>query len=439
MVQNTTTLQEAPGITIRGTVFDELNRPIVEASVSLEPKSGAPTYATKTGAKGEFAFSSLQTGTYLVSAEKAGFHIGVATVTASSDGTPRELHLKLNPATTSDAPPGTMEFADQPNFTVAGITDWTAVGGHGSDAVLRTSEELARDTAALKPATSTAVAANLPGASSQAAEHRLAGETAERSGDPLDAVHEFERAARLDPSEQNYFEWGSELLLHRAVWQAVEVFGDGAKAYPKSARMLAALGAALFASARYDEAARRLCDASDLAPNDTQAYIFLGKVEVAAPSPLPCVEQKLARFVEERPDSATANYLYAMALLKDQSAPATKAASERAAKLLMRATILDPKCADAYLQLGIQSYSAHDVEKAIGYYTKAIEADPQLGEAHYRLGVAYDRLGDTRAAQEFNLHDEIEKRNAEAVERERREVKQFLITQQEQPTAPPAR
>ena len=44
-----------------------------------------------------------------------------------------------------------MEFADKPNFTVAGVTDWTAVGGHGSDATLRTSEALARETVTLKP------------------------------------------------------------------------------------------------------------------------------------------------------------------------------------------------------------------------------------------------------------------------------------------------
>src|SRR5581483_65808 len=43
-----------------------------------------------------------------------------------------------------------MEFSDAPNFTVAGVTDWTAVGGHGSDAILRTSEDLARETMALK-------------------------------------------------------------------------------------------------------------------------------------------------------------------------------------------------------------------------------------------------------------------------------------------------
>ena len=42
-----------------------------------------------------------------------------------------------------------MEFADRPNFSVAGVTDWTAVGGHGSDASLRTSEDLARETQTL--------------------------------------------------------------------------------------------------------------------------------------------------------------------------------------------------------------------------------------------------------------------------------------------------
>ena len=59
------------------------------------------------------------------------------------------------------------------------------------------------------------------------------GELDEKKGDPLAAVHEFEQAVRQDPSEENYFAWGSELLLHRAVWQAAEVFRNGTKAYPQ--------------------------------------------------------------------------------------------------------------------------------------------------------------------------------------------------------------
>ena len=129
--------------------------------------------------------------------------------------------------------------------------------------------------------------------------HRMAGALDEKLGDPLAAVQQYQQAASLDPSEQNYFAWGSELLLHRAVWQAAEVFRNGVKAYPESARLLTALGTALFAGALYDEAARSLCEASDLDPANPEPYLFMGKVEMAAPTPLACTESKLARFVRQ--------------------------------------------------------------------------------------------------------------------------------------------
>ncbi len=405
-----------------------------------------------------------------------------------------------------------MEFADKPDFTIAGVTDWTAVGGHGSDSTLRTSEDLARETLALKPPgeakqayeSETRLRAALAGAPGNFAAnhelgafylqagryresipllqaayqadpsnagneydlaaalmgagdfsgarehaqkllshqdsadlHRLLGELDEKVSDPLAAVHEDEQAVRLDPSEQNYFAWGSELLLHRAVWQAAEVFRQGTKAYPKSARMLTALGTAQFAGALYEDAAASLCAASDLNPVDPQPYLFLGRIEMAAPTPLGCVAPRLARLVREQPQNSLANYLYAMAILKglqQTSDQAAREARQQAETLLTRAVTIDPKCADAYLQLGILSFSQHQTEKAIAYYTRAIEAQPQLGEAHYRLGVAYDRIGaPEKARQEFQLHDEIEKQQAATVERQRREVKQFLVVLEGQP------
>ncbi len=263
---------------------------------------------------------------------------------------------------------------------------------------------------------------------------RLAGELAENLGDPLTAVHNFEHAVREDPSEQNYFEWGSELLLHRAVLQAKDVFTVGAKLYPKSVRMLTALGAALFAGAFYDEAALRLCDASDLNPANPEPYLFMGKIEIAAPNPLACVEQKLARFVELQPANPLANYYYAMTLWKQQGLSIDQKALEHVETILTKAVTIDPQCSDAYLQLGNLKASQHDYAKAIGFYNKAIETNPQLSEAHYRLGVAYDRVGDrAKASQEFQLHDEIGKQQAAAVERQRREVKQFLVVVPDKP------
>ena len=337
---------------------------------------------------------------------------------------PVTMAQQAGAAAASASPSQAMEFADKPDFAVAGVTDWTAVGGHGSDISLRTSEALTRETLNLKPG---ALADPKPGNVPEGRLHHRLGELDEKNGDPLAAVHEDELAVRLDPSEENYFAWGSELLLHRAVWQAVEVFRNGIKAYPKSARMLAALGTALFAGARYDEAAANLCAASDLNPADPEPYSFLGRIDIAAPQPLACVEPRLARFVQRRPANAQANYLYAMALWKRQDPKAP----EQVETLLTKAVTLDPKCADAYLQLGILNASRPDLPKAIGFYRKAIAADPQLGEAHYRLGVAYDRTGaPEKAKQEFRLHEEIEKSQAAAIETQRREVKQFSVVLQ---------
>jgi tetratricopeptide (TPR) repeat protein len=160
---------------------------------------------------------------------------------------------------------------------------------------------------------------------------------------------------------------------------------------------------------------------------------------MAAPKPLACIEPRLARFVKQQPGNSLANYFYAMAIWKRQQQPMDQAALRQVETLLTKAVAIDPKCGDAYLQLGILSASQHQLEKAIAFYAKAIEVDPQLGEAHYRLGVAYDRIGSPeKAKQEFQLHDEIEKLQAVAVERQRREVKQFLVVLQGQPVTPAA-
>jgi tetratricopeptide (TPR) repeat protein len=501
--------------TIKGTVLDSAGKPVRDASVRLGRKDVPGVVETKTSAAGGFLFSALPVGSYTLSAEKSGLRSRSTTVVASPDGNQKPVDLVLDAAAPSSAP--AMEFADKPNFTVAGVTDWTAVGGHGSDATLRTSEALARETLALKPqglgpgdarvnqseSNLRAALAGAPGsfdANHQLGEfylqagnyqesvpllraayridptnrgneydlarayevtgdfpqsrdhvekllahqddaglHRLLGELDEKMGDPLAAVHEDEQAVRLDPSEQNYFAWGSELLLHRAVWQAAEVFKNGTNLYPKSARMLAALGTALFAGALYDQAADSLCHASDLNPADTEPYLFMGRIEMAAPKPLACIEPRLARFVQQQPGNALANYFYAMAIWKRQQQPIDQKALQQVETLLAKAVAIDPMCGDAYLQLGIISASQRNFEKAIGFYGKAIEVDPQLGEAHYRLGVAYDRIGSPeKAKQEFQLHDEIEKLQAAAVERQRREVKQFLVVLEGQPATPPA-
>jgi tetratricopeptide (TPR) repeat protein len=453
---------QPPGsLVIEGTVCDANGKPMADAEVRLE-EPGKAALITRSNARGVFILSASKDASYTISAEKSGIHSRRSVVPDAYAGAREHIDLVLDqkraapaePASSSSTSP--MEFADQPNFTVAGVTDWTAAGGHGSDASLRTSEALTRETLTLKPkgaspsaSPSSGDRANLEQDQVRLKEllvtretadlHRQLGEVDEELGDPLGAVHEYEQAVRLDPSEHNYFDWGSELLLHRAVWQSAEVLANGTKAYPKSARMLAALGTALFASARYEEAAQRLCEASDLTPADPEPYLFMGKIEIAAPTPLPCIEERLARFAQQQPGSALANYFYAMAIWKRQPLPPNPQDMQQVEALLEKAVMIDRKYADAYLQLGLLCFSRREYDKAVAYYEQAIAANPQLGEAHYRLGVAYDRLGEAdKAKQEFQLHDEIERAQADEVERQRREVKQFLVVLQGQPASPPA-
>lgn len=513
--------REANRVAIHGTVVDSAGNPVRDALVRVERK-GNPDAVTTTDQQGSFIFPVLPPGTYLISAEKSGLRSRELTVAGSAQANQSDVHLVLdtvgavqsNPNTASPSSTETMAFADKPNFTVAGITDWTAVGGHGSDSSLRTSEALARETASLKPESSGAVANGSPGETEtklraalaaspksfeanhqlgefclhegsyreaippletayqidpsnagnefdlaaayeeagdfrQAREHiqkllvlentadlhRAAGDLDEAMGDSVAAEHEYAQAVRLDPSEQNYFAWGSELLLHRAVWPAAEVFRKGSEAHPKSARMLAALGAALFASALYDEAALRLCDAADLNPADTAPYVFLSKIDMAAPAPLACVEPKLLRFVQERPGDARANYYYGMAVWKRQKGSEDPRRMQQVETSLTKAVEDDPKYGEAYLQLGNLYADKRNYDKAVSFYTKAIEVNPQLSEAYYKLGVVYERIGEpAKAKQKFQLHDEIEKAQAAAVERQRQEVKQFLVVLQNKPT-----
>jgi tetratricopeptide (TPR) repeat protein len=366
------------------------------------------------------------------------------------------IRLTLRPAPTSSAS-ASMEFSDAPNFAVAGVTDWTAAGGHGSDATLRASESLANATAGL-PNVSNAGATSADevklhaaiqnaGNQAQKAEvqmrvhaalqihatanlFRLAGEADEAAGDSLAAAREFAHAADMQPSEDNEFEWGSELLLHRALFQAQEVFARGAEMYPASVRMQTALGTALFAEARYEEAAAQLCKASDTSPMEIDPYVFMGKVELASPNALPCIESHLKRYAESHPRDSGAQYLYAMAILKRLERTPDEQDRVQVESLLKEAVALNAKCSDGYLQLGVLAAQQQATFEAIGYYKKAIDADPKMADAYFRLAKAYARTGETEKARAaFATHDLLVKEQTIATERERKAVKQFLFVQ----------
>jgi len=497
---------------VMGTVRDAGGAPISGAHVVFGQSGATQQQETMTDEAGKFSLTSQNAGTYLVRVYKDGYRDSEQSLTIPRAS---EVPLTVLLLKTSDSAEGSAQsqdgtqFSDKPDFTVAGITDWTAAGGHGTDVNLRASEILANDTRALsskgplgvsnpeserrlraavlkEPASFEAIHAlgafclrerqfaeaipslekahQLDGADYQSAYelaeayegagqhgkaqalvqqllavkdraelHRLSGDIEESVNNPLAAEHEYERAAQLDPSEQNYLAWGGELLVHRAVEAAVEVFAKGTRAFPRSERLLAGLGAALYANGAYDAAALRMCDASDIDPSNPQPYLFLGKMEEAAPQALSCAEEELARFAHHQPSNAQANYYYAISLVKSNDA---KERAQRAEALLQNAVRFDPHFAQAYLQLGVLQSKRGDWEGARASYEKAAAVDASFPDPHFRLAQIYKRTGDPRKAQaELQSFERLKQSDAAAVEQRRREIRQFVVVLKGSPSS----
>lgn len=410
--------------TLQGSVRDSRRRPLGAATVYLQMKATGQTLTAQTDPAGAYRFTELQAGTYLLRAEGGGSGEAAARPIILGDGETSKVDLTVEYA-----------FFDEPNFIVAGVTDPISRGGHGSDTVLRSTEALAKATASLSKEPGSASASG-----SSAELHHTLGYAAERRGDALEAVREYQRAAELEASEPNLFDWGTELLIHRATEPATEVFLKGHRLFPRSLRLLLGLAAAWYARGDYDRAAGRFFEACDLNPGDPGPYMFLGKVQSIEITKLEGYAERLERFAKLHPDNARANYYYAVSLWKQRKGPEDSETPARVRELLEKAVRLDPSLGAAYLQLGIVHSDQNDDAHAIAAYLKAIEVSPRMDEAHYRLGQTYERTGQkVKARQELEAYEQMSKQLRQETERERSEIQQFVFELRDGSRAAPPR
>ena len=509
--------------TLQGFVRDASGRPIADATVCLLAKE-APTLTARTDPAGAYRFSAVRQGVYNLRVEMLGYDTATFTPIVLGQNESRTIDLTLESVKTAGRQDSTgrPEFFDEPHFTVAGVTDTTNLGGHGSDTIARNRRALVQATVLLSeplPGSSRRVSENTTteGSLREAVErqpesfdanrqlgtllvaggkareglpylerasrlnpsdddnayelalaradsgdydraradvralltkqnkssqersepHHLLGEVDEKLGNPLEAVKEYQRAAELNPSESNLFDWGAELLMHRAVEPALEVFTTGNRLFPRSVRMLAGLGASWYARGSYEHAAQRLCEASDLDPSDPNPYLLMGQMQAVETTDSEAIVERLGRFVRLQPENALVNYYYAVSLWKRRKSPEDVADLAQVKFLLEKAVHLDPKLGPSYLQLGILYSERKDFSEAIAAYQQAIEATPRLEDAHYRLAQAYRQAGETAKAQaELQLYAQISKEQAEETERQRHELQQFVYELRNTTSAP---
>lgn len=268
--------------------------------------------------------------------------------------------------------------------------------------------------------------------------HNLLGQIEEKDGKFVAAANEFEAAAHADPSEDNLFDWGSELLLHRTYEPAIEVFRAASQRYPTSSRFLIGLGMALYARGLYEDAVKALLTAADLNPSDARCYLFLSRAYDSSPSQADEVIQRFQRYAGLEPNNALAQYYYAMSLWKGKRVAGSGLDIQEVEFLLKKSIALNGTIPEVHMQLGNLYADQHQFERSIPEYVRALELNPNLPDAHYRLGTDYVHMGQKdRAQAEFAIYQKLRAQHMAEVDKERAEVQQFVYSSKAAPSAKP--
>jgi tetratricopeptide (TPR) repeat protein len=219
--------------------------------------------------------------------------------------------------------------------------------------------------------------------------HQRLAQAEEGSGKFEQAAQEYRKAQTEQPSEDNLFGVGYELLLAGQPADALIVYREGTDKYPQSVRMRIGKGTAQFLLGRAAESIRTFLETTDMAPHDPRTYPFLAAATGASSEEQTRVTDSFRRFLELAPENAAANYFYGLALSR-------VVAGENAARivsLLQTAIRIDPTLSKAHLLLANTYASRNNYLDAIPEYEAAIRLDSKLSEAHFRLAIAYKRTG----------------------------------------------
>ena len=260
--------------------------------------------------------------------------------------------------------------------------------------------------------------------------HNLLAHIEEKAGNYIAAANEFQAAARREPTESNLFDWGGELLLHRTLDPAVQVFEQAVQRYPNSPRLMVGLGMAYYARGNYDDAVKAFLKGADLDPTDARCYKFLSRAYDSSPSQADEVIERFRRYAELQPSNGQAQYYYAMSLWKGKRAQDTGFDLKQIEALLARAIAADPKLAEAHLQMGNVNSDQGRFAEAIPEYRRALELNRDLADAHYRLGQALARTGQKDKAQdEFAVYQRLREQHLSDLEKQRSEIRQFVYNE----------
>ncbi|MCC6537304.1 MAG: tetratricopeptide repeat protein [Bryobacterales bacterium] len=198
------------------------------------------------------------------------------------------------------------------------------------------------------------------------------------------------------------FEAARALLRQGHLAAAAASFEEGAAREPKNDALHAGVAITQFLTGHYDASAASLLELVRSTPRDARLIPLLGETAGSAPpARRAAYVTALRQFAAAFPRSGEPRYYLAQLLAAGVPTPPAEAVA-----LWTEAARLDPHDARPCLELA-RTATARPTE-AIRWLEQALQRDPALPDAHFRLSQLYLRQGDRpRAAQHLQRYREL--------------------------------
>jgi Flp pilus assembly protein TadD len=220
------------------------------------------------------------------------------------------------------------------------------------------------------------------------------------------ALSAFRKAAELAPDDPRPLEFLAAISADAGQWRtAADLLATAARRDPRSPRVLTALAIAELETSGPQPAKMRLEQVLGIAPNYSPALYNLALLNrdwLANPAESKELFQRYVRISQDTRHVALARA--ALAALQSIPSP-RKAASPGASSLQPPETKpapapptvtvpRRPQAAAEDYNRGVRNHMSGDLDQALQDYSRALQNDPTLANAHYNLGLVFKSKGD---------------------------------------------
>ncbi len=223
--------------------------------------------------------------------------------------------------------------------------------------------------------------------------HDLLGLAWYETGDAKKASDELQQAIKLEPrNPDRYFQLGLVYLKHHTPELAEIVFEHGLAQMPDSAWLWLGLGLSQHLGDDTPHAQQSVNKALMLDPGLVEGYVVLGDI-LESEGRLSEASDVFHQAIKKKPDLYIGYYYCGKVALE-----AGETQTDAALGFFTKAVDLNPDFAEGHFERGRALEQSGKLQQAIAEYKTSLAKNPDLPQAHYRLAILYRKLGKVQAA-----------------------------------------